>query len=289
MATLRERAVEKFKQHWLKRTGKEADATTLAHMSHVIDAMVELIEEEPEPAFKNFTAGEVEHERYRQLFPRDEGYEEEDFTEREGDWLKEYRLRNGVAIRIYHDEHPDNPRVDETQGVMAAFHRRYDLTDKGVPFKDSHFDGFKEMEERVKSLSEVYLPLYLLDHSGLSISTTPFSNSWDSGQVGFIYMTKETAAVIAENRTEPLEHLHERMRQILKDEVEVFDRYLRGEVYGFKIVTIRKCELGHEHAEENDSCWGFFTGTDLAMNGMVDFMPEELVAELTEIHNIKFE
>ena len=44
----------------------------------------------------------------------------------------------------------------------------------------------------------VILPLYLYDHSGRSMSTTPFQGraphaDWDSGCVGFIYMDKEKA------------------------------------------------------------------------------------------------
>ena len=38
----------------------------------------------------------------------------------------------------------------------------------------------------------VILPLYLYDHSGITISTGPFSCPWDSGQVGWIYAPKDT-------------------------------------------------------------------------------------------------
>lgn len=37
------------------------------------------------------------------------------------------------------------------------------------------------------------LPLYLYDHSGLTMSTSDFGDRWDSGCVGFIYMDKDTA------------------------------------------------------------------------------------------------
>lgn len=35
------------------------------------------------------------------------------------------------------------------------------------------------------------LPLYLYDHSGITMNTSGFSDPWDSCQVGYIYMTKE--------------------------------------------------------------------------------------------------
>lgn len=31
------------------------------------------------------------------------------------------------------------------------------------------------------------MPLYLYDHSGITISTSEFCDPWDSGQIGFIY------------------------------------------------------------------------------------------------------
>ena len=37
------------------------------------------------------------------------------------------------------------------------------------------------------------LPLYLYDHSGLSMNTSGFSCPWDSGQVGWIYCNNEKA------------------------------------------------------------------------------------------------
>lgn len=37
------------------------------------------------------------------------------------------------------------------------------------------------------------LPLYLYDHSGLTMSTNDFGDRWDSGCVGFIHMDKDTA------------------------------------------------------------------------------------------------
>ena len=41
--------------------------------------------------------------------------------------------------------------------------------------------------------NNIVLPVYLYDHSGIRISTSPFSCPWDSGQVGVIYCTKKKA------------------------------------------------------------------------------------------------
>ena len=45
--------------------------------------------------------------------------------------------------------------------------------------------GFEDCKRLLKD-KVFYLPLYLYDHSGITMSTGSFCDSWDSGQVGFI-------------------------------------------------------------------------------------------------------
>ena len=68
----------------------------------------------------------------------------------------------------------------------------------------------------------VILPLYLYDHSGITMNTTGFSCPWDSGQVGWIYVDadgikKEYGKVTPEtiNKT----------RTVMNGEVETYDYY----------------------------------------------------------------
>ena len=50
----------------------------------------------------------------------------------------------------------------------------------------------------------------------------------------------------------------------LRGEVEAFDQYLRGDVYGVIVQRVKRDEDGDEvDTEELDSCWGFY-GLDYA-------------------------
>ncbi len=50
-----------------------------------------------------------------------------------------------------------------------------------------------ELQDILDSLDKyIILPLFLYDHSGITMSTGPFSCPWDSGQVGWIYASKKT-------------------------------------------------------------------------------------------------
>jgi len=59
---------------------------------------------------------------------------------------------------------------------------------------DEFLDDAKEgeLQDILDSLDKyIILPLFLYDHSGITMSTGPFSCPWDSGQVGWIYASKQ--------------------------------------------------------------------------------------------------
>ena len=155
------------------------------------------------------------------------------------------------TVKIMIDENPESPRHDSNLDVMAAFHGRYALGDKGHGILSTCFDGWAEMEAHILKEMDaaIVLPLYLYDHSGITINTKPFSCPWDSGQVGFIFVTK--AKLRAEYGVKRMGAATIRKATaVLESEVKTYDEYLRGDVYGFVV----------EDAEGNqlDSCWGFY-------------------------------
>jgi len=93
----------------------------------------------------------------------------------------------GCEIKIVYDTDPVNPVEEyDSFGKMICFHKRYNLGHKHGYSLES-FQAFLKANEN----SIVVLPLYLYDHSGITMKTTPFSCQWDSGQVGYIYVTYE--------------------------------------------------------------------------------------------------
>lgn len=122
----------------------------------------------------------------------------------------------------------------------------------------------------------VLLPVYLFDHSGITISTTPFSCPWDSGQVGFIYTNIKRMQDMGHKWQRWSEKRREKAREWLRGEVEIFDQYLRGDVYGFIV---------EEDGEEVDSCWGFY-GEDPRTNGMSAYVDDELIQQYVKENNL---
>jgi hypothetical protein len=149
----------------------------------------------------------------------------------------------------------------------VCWHRRYGLGDQ------HDFSSPDDFNKDSKDYA-IVLPLYLYDHSGITISTTPFSCRWDSGQVGWIYATKESV-----RKTYGVKGItakvRERARQCLLAEVEEYDKYIRGDVYGFVLEKREHCEeCDHVEWEHEDSCWGFY-GTDWDSNGLLEHIGED--------------
>lgn len=186
---------------------------------------------------------------------------------------KEIVTEFGVfKINIVRDDDAGSPREDDNFGTMVCFHTRYRLGDEhshGDPddFLEifSGWDEDKDGEftrsaalEKIKSFA-VILPLYLYDHSGITMNTSGFNCRWDSGQVGWIYADKKT---ICDNWN--VSDWNEKVSNgegemisakdyaiiLLESEVETYDDYLTGNVYGFEIID--------PDGDNIDSCWRFF-------------------------------
>jgi hypothetical protein len=147
---------------------------------------------------------------------------------------------DGLTIRILYDEDCSSPRENDNLGTIIAWHRRYRLSDEDAPAIDS--SDFNPADYAI------CLPIYMLDHSGIALSTGSFGDPWDSGQVGWIYVTREKMLKDAMAKRATRKVIENAMR-VLKAEIEEYGQYVNGECYGFIVED--------EDGKELDSCWGF--------------------------------
>ena len=196
-----------------------------------------------------------------------------------------------VLLKIEYDDMNESPREWDNLGTMVCWKRNYILGD------DHNYDNNREFmevlseelsdieperlysktDEQLMSIIEKYaviLPIYKYEHSGISLNTKGFSCRWDSGQVGWIYVTKkQVREEYGAKRVS--QKLKERIEDYLKGEVDTYSQYVAGEVFGF---ILEDKETGNEI----DSCWGFY-GYDFTTNGMAEHLPEEYVHLLKEV------
>ena len=154
---------------------------------------------------------------------------------------------NGLTIEIYQDDYIPNPREWDNLGKMVCFHRNYDLGDKH-DFTPESLEAFlTENDDKL-----FYLPIYAYEHGGITIKTTPFNCPWDSGKVGYIYIT----------RVETEENDINDPYELLRQEVKSFDDYLQGNSYGYLIKD--------NEGDYLESCGGYL--------GEVSYCKEEAIS-----------
>lgn len=196
-------------------------------------------------------------------------------------------------INIEYDEDPPNPLgMGDPLGTMLFWHPRYDLGHKhnyNTPTDflrdiagtaDTHLDDKIDYWENGPGWSRlagkpndvdiananidklitaalekhyIMLPIYLYDHSGITIRTAPFTSPWDSGQVGYIFVSKRKIQAeygfkkFSKKRVIQIENY-------LNNEIKEYDTYLTGRVFGYTITPLKDTSP----IECEDSCWGFF-------------------------------
>lgn len=212
-------------------------------------------------------------------------------------------VKQPYVLFVVTDDTPQNPRKEQDNlGTMICFHNRYSLGDEHS-FHDpddflmdlleeklgdteetekkieeltggidstlyrNHYSSYRKAvhDNIIQYLSSDFLiePIYLYDHSGITINTTGFSCPWDSGLIGWIYVSnndieKEYGVVTSETI--------EKAKQTLISEVKEFDYYLTDQCYGFKLF---------ENNEEIASCWGFIGEIRDVQNAIKEHMPTE--------------
>lgn len=159
---------------------------------------------------------------------------------------------DGYRLNVMQDIEPESPRDWDNLGTMVCFHGSYTLGD------DNHgYRAPQDLQDYLDTFDGVALPLYLYDHSGITISTTSFSCPWDSGQVGYIFVTMDT---IRENWKGTDAEIKEKAVASLQSEVKTYDQYLTDDVYGYDLLEI--CDHCGSDSESVGSCWGFYGQDD---------------------------
>lgn len=165
----------------------------------------------------------------------------------------ETEVYKGYTINIAYDMDPESPREWDNITVMHCCHTEYNLGDEQYNLRrEADKEDWVAMLKQVKRNGDIVLPLYIFDHSGITVSLTPFSCRWDSGQVGYVIVPRKK--MIEEfNKKNFTPALKKKALEIAENEVKTYDMFLRGDVYGY--------EIEDSEGESIDSCWGYF-GSD---------------------------
>jgi hypothetical protein len=152
------------------------------------------------------------------------------------------RYRNHT-IKIWQDEDAQNPREwSDHLGTMVFFHKRYCLgdTDHGVNLQVDSWDKVERNIRRKFKGTVLLMTVYMFDHSGVTIRVDPEpfrqadSTGWDWGQIGYIFTTRLRIREWYQKKLISKKTMAKAEKHLLH-EIEEYDQYLRGDVYGYTI------------------------------------------------------
>jgi hypothetical protein len=176
---------------------------------------------------------------------------------------------NGFTVTICRDEMAESPRSGfDNLAKLVCWHRRANLGDECIDAMLSRNGAVsltaKELVKYVRDNGDkvvALVPLYLYQHGGMTMRCEPFADPWDSGQVGWGYVTQKDAikAGCVGTYKDPVTGETKRFdksffEQAIREEVKTYDDYLTGRVYGYEVTD--------EDGDHLDSCWGFYGDLD---------------------------
>lgn len=162
--------------------------------------------------------------------------------------------------RLMLDEWPENPREmwDHETTIVYSCDSRYVLGDEAVDPDDF------VMPDNVWAF-----PVYAHIHSGVRLSMSDPQDGWDSGQSGYIYISKDRVPDEA------------RAYEICRADIAEFSAFLGEDVWGYALYRVPEGEdpdmVSYGACEELNVCFGFY-GYDAVQRVIRDLFEEEMAA-----------
>ena len=159
--------------------------------------------------------------------------------------MHEIKINDRITAVLTYDEGCPGPGDCMLGKIYYLNKSRYQLGTTSVSS-----DEMGEISLKIREGELIGLPVYAYVHSGVALSTAPFSCGFDSGLSGFIACSHEDAKDWF-GKDVP----EERVLEVLRSEVEEFNKFLQGDVY---VITI------YVDGKEEETIGGFY-GFDYAV------------------------
>lgn len=210
--------------------------------------------------------------------------------------LIDHEVVGNFLVEVHYDDDSGNsPRDWDNLGTIVAWVRNFDLTDKHYGMA-TNLEAFLEWAREEKPYM---LPLDIQDYgsNGVKIYVEDFEPNYEFPDEykqpdGFIYVTREKLMeeysindpeiafmhavlikehIIDESQPDAPRHVATSIDKVLRSEIETYQKYLNGEVYGYVVregVVDDDGEIDpDDHSGEVvESVWGFIGESDYAMS-----------------------
>lgn len=150
-------------------------------------------------------------------------------------------------ITIFYDPRPENPiQACDYFGTFYMWHKHYQLGNQNPYKTPKAFLADTHNANCENNFDGVILPISMTDHSGLTLNIGAPQDSWDSGRVGYICVSRLDCIKEGYNivNNEDKEKVVER----LENTINVLNDYLLGKVYFYQITTRTNTEIVEEQS-----------------------------------------
>lgn len=182
--------------------------------------------------------------------------------------IAETWVKSGLRVKLIADADAAAPNEwrDDALFIVTTHNRYFELRHNGMNAAECEDD-----KDLARDYHVFRLNAYIHGGVALSLSNSgQFSDPWDSGQIGFVYVSKSEWRYRERTIKKCVS-----ARKAADGYVETWNQYLSGDVWGYVIETETERETetddtdgagdgaGDGDGELVDSCWGFY-GLDYA-------------------------
>lgn len=165
------------------------------------------------------------------------------------------------SVKIERDSYVEYPFEYDEVFTLYSNHRYFNPDKHKMEELFNEEGNLPTLEQLNSSRSDYeHFRIYLYDHSGMTVSATPFSCPWDSGLLGIVAVKKDEVK-------DP--------KEAFKNYVKTLDQYLQGDVYTFFV----KDEMG----ETVDACGGFYGDDESTLEEMLCHISDEYGITLEDL------
>jgi len=159
------------------------------------------------------------------------------------------------SYKIEQDECNDSPCSWDNLGT-CIFRGTHSALGDNNTLDFSSCRGWKDEEAVIRKeygKDCVLIPVYAYIHSGMTIKTTPFIDSWDSGRLGSIVVSREKI-----RKEYNVSRVNADILKLAVDalvrEIKTLDQFITGDIWSYTITD--------PDGNEIDSCGGYYGYSD---------------------------
>lgn len=199
----------------------------------------------------------------------------------------------GYEIQILYGQNIHDPRKEKPcLGKMLCYHPNYDLLGDNE-YRDENYPKPGPVLSMILSTSNGdnasdtvgYLPLYLHDHSGLSMHWDPkyFNNRFDTSHVGFYFFTRKDLENFSEEfKNRDIDYLKEEGLKIAKEEILEYSKYISNSV------TVVDYIIEDPEGSVIDSCAGYILGDEGLTKETISMIIDDMYLGETDMDMVSF-